>query len=142
MAGDYAGAVEAGQTALRLRPSLTDAARVVAQAFVRMRDHGSALRLCEQHGWDLLPHADLADLLIETGNLAAAADFLATWVERRPSDVAGWLAFGYLCERTGRFQDALAYYEKAWQLTPRDEATRSRYLDLQEAIELGELPEA
>jgi Flp pilus assembly protein TadD len=133
-------AIEAARMALRLRPGDRGAARVLACALVRTGGYNEATVLCEAHGWDLLPHTYLARLMMDTGQLEQACQFIRLWVDRRPRDSSAWMHLAYLSERMGRFRDALYHYRQAWLVSPGNNEARRRYLQLKDALDSGEFP--
>lgn len=142
MVGQYDRAISAAQSARNLAPRDQEAGWVLAQALVLSRRYDEALRLCADEGPQLLPLPYLALTVIEVGQYAEAAELLRTWLDRRPNDVMAWLFMGYLSERQGRLDEALAYYGEAWRRNPGHVQARNRYQNLQDAMEYELVPEA
>lgn len=142
LSGSLQGAVEAGNTALRLNGSQVSAASAVAQALVLQGRYREALELCHVHGTTILPYPYLFQAFIEAAEPEQAANYVREWVQRRPNDAEAWLAMGYFAERMAHYQDAVTYYAQATRVAPDNQQARDRWQRLSHAIENDLLPGA
>jgi len=114
---------------------------------VGLRRVDDAVAAVERHGTAILPYPHFAHLLMESGEIGQALQFVTEWTNKRPRDAEGWKYMAYLCERGGRHKDALGYYDQAVQRAPLDHALRKRreqvqaYVDAQAFVQAeGGLP--
>jgi Flp pilus assembly protein TadD len=122
--GDYRGARDTFEAALKLQPEDPALLYNLAQCHERLGDAAKAettYSQCLTHQADHVPcrHA-LVRLLVRQGRSADATRMVEDWLKREPKSSAPYAADGWLWNQSGDLPRAQARLQQALEIDPRD----------------------
>ncbi len=123
---------------LDLSPDNTDCYRGLAALLVDTNRPDSAFTLLQR--WQerspniTAPRVELARLYEEFGDRDSARRYLTDAIQLDQNDARAWAGLAFLRERDGELEQAVANYQQAYQLNPKQEGIAQRIASIQERI--------
>jgi serine/threonine protein kinase/tetratricopeptide (TPR) repeat protein/TolB-like protein len=120
--------IEAYQQGLKLHPEHHASRHNLAVHFLNLERFSESIEqneeLIRRGSFNPTTHENLAEAMLYTGNVRRAREVAEEFVRQRPDSATGLRMLGGALTAEGRFDEALAAFEKSEALNPLDFATR------------------
>ncbi len=133
-AGDFQGAIDSWNKALKLNPNLAEIWHNLGSALGRLEQYPEAIESFN-HALEIDPQSyqawnDRAHAFYQMQQWEQAIDSWNKAIDLNPGNYQFWYHRGCALEQLQRFDEAIASYEKTLEISPDFQPARSKYVNL------------